>query len=219
MIAEFRYEQDKVSNLDRETITPYSFDIAAFRFSMKIDTQDKYPYPNSGTLFNTYYETSQKFLGADESYIKYALEYRGYFTINNSHTFIPRFEIGFADETLPLSQQFSFGGQFSFFGYREYEFRGRQIIIGSLTYRYKLPFQLWFDTYFSGLYNLGSISEREEEMQLKDFKHAVGLIASWDTPIGPADLGVGRSFIINKNLEKIIVRGELEIYFSIGYFF
>ena len=219
LIAEFRYEQNKVINLDETTVTPYDISIAAFRFSMKIDTQDKYPYPTSGTLLNTYYETSQKILGADESYLKYALEYRGYFTIHNSHTFIPRFEIGFADETLPLSQQFSFGGQFSFWGYHEYEFRGRQIIIGSLTYRYKLPFKFLFDTYISALYNLGSIWEREEEMKLNDFKHASGLIVSWDTPIGPADLGVGRSFVINNNLKNIMVKGEPIIYFSIGYFF
>jgi NTE family protein len=219
LISEFRYEQNKVDNIDGETISPYNFAIAAFRFIMKIDTQDKYPYPNTGTLLNTYYETSQKFLGADESYIKYTLEYRGYFTIDNSHTFIPRFEIGFGDETLPLSQQFSFGSQFSFWGYREYEFRGRQIIIGSLTYRYKLPLKVWFDTYVSALYNLGSIWERQEEMKLKTFKHAAGLIVSWDTPIGPADLGVGRSFMIDKNLEKIIIKGEPIVYFSVGYFF
>ncbi len=218
LIAEFRYEQNKVSNIDGKTIDPYNIDIAAFRFSMKIDTQDKYPYPTSGTLFNTYYETSQKLLGADESYLKYALEYKGYFTINNSHTFIPRFEIGFADETLPLSQQFSFGGEFSFWGYREYEFRGRQIIIGSLTYRYKLPFKLWFDTYISGLYNIGSIWEREEEMKVKNFKHAAGVLISWDTPLGPADIGIGRSFIIN-DIENIIVRGRPTVYFSLGYFF
>ncbi len=218
LIAEFRYEHNKIINIDGETIDPYNIDIAAFRFSMKIDTQDKYPFPTSGTLFNTYYETSQKFLGADESYLKYALEYRGYFTINNSHTFIPRFEIGFADETLPLSQQFSFGGEFSFWGYREYEYRGRQIIIGSLTYRYKLPFKLWFDTYVSGLYNIGSIWEREEEMKVKNFKHAAGIMISWDTPLGPVDVGIGRSFIID-DIEKIIVRGEPIVYFSLGYFF
>ncbi|MCF6268482.1 MAG: BamA/TamA family outer membrane protein [Melioribacteraceae bacterium] len=218
LIAEFRYEQNDVFNLSNYVITPYKINIAALKFSMQIDTQDKYPYPTSGTKFSTYYETSQKFLGADESYVKYALEYKGYFTINKSHTIIPKFEIGFADETLPLSQQFSFGGQFSFWGYKEYEYRGRQIIIGSLAYRYKLPFKFWFDTYISARYNLGSIWEREEEMKVKNFKHATGVMISWDTPIGPADLGVGRSFIIN-DITKIIVRGEPTIYFSIGYFF
>ncbi|MCK5457551.1 MAG: BamA/TamA family outer membrane protein, partial [Melioribacteraceae bacterium] len=116
LIAEFRYEKNSVYNLTNDFITPYNINIAALKFSMDIDTQDKYPYPSSGTRFHTYYETSQKFLGADISYVKYALEYRGYFTIQNSHTIIPKFEIGFADETLPLGQQFSFGGQYSFWG-------------------------------------------------------------------------------------------------------
>ncbi len=219
LISEFRYERNEVNNIDGEIVSPYVLDVAAFRFSMKIDTQDKYPYPNSGTLLNTYYETSQKFLGADESYIKYALQYRGYFTIEKAHTIIPRFEIGFADVTLPLSQQFSFGGQYSFWGYNEDEFRGRQIIIGSLAYRYKLPIKIWFDTYVSALYNIGSIWERKEEMKLKTFKHAVGLMVSWDTPIGPADFGLGRSFLINKGLEQIVVKGDPILYFSVGYFF
>ena len=219
LISEFRYERNKVSNIDGETVVPYILDLAALRFNLKIDTQDKYPYPNHGTLLNTYYETSQKFFGGDESYVKYALQYRGYFTINNVHTIIPRFEIGFADETLPLSQQFRFGGQYSFWGYHEDEFRGRQIIIGSLAYRYKLPFQMWFDTYISALYNIGSIWEREEEMKLKNFKHAVGLMISWDTPIGPADFGLGRSFFFDKGLENIVVKGDPILYFSVGYFF
>ena len=219
LIAELRYEQNRVFNLTNEVIDPYNINIAALKLSMDIDTQDKYPYPSSGTRFHTYYETSQSILGADVSYIKYALEYKGYFTIQKSHTLIPRFEIGFADETLPLSQQFDFGGQFSFWGYREYEFRGRQIIIGSLAYRYKLPFKFLFESYISARYNLGSIWEREEEMKLKDFKHATGIMISWDTPIGPADLGVGRSFIIDKNLPDIMIWGESVVYFSIGYFF
>jgi NTE family protein len=219
LIAEFRYEQNRVFNLTNNVIIPYNLNLAALKLSMKIDTQDKYPYPSSGSLFHTYYETSQKFFGGDESYIKYALEYRGYFSFNKSHTLIPRFEIGFADNTLPLGQQFSFGGQFSFWGFREYEYRGRQIFIGSLAYRYKLPVKLWFDTYISARYNLGSIWENKEEMKLKDFKHAVGLMASWDTPIGPADLGIGRSFKINTNLDNIIVRGDIAFYFAIGYFF
>jgi NTE family protein len=219
LIAEFRYEQNKVYNLTNEVINPYTINIAALRFSMKIDTQDKYPYPNSGILFHTYYETAQQLLGGDESYLKYALQFKSYFSLNKKHTFIPRFEIGFADETLPLSQQFSFGGEFSFWGYREHEYRGRQIILGSLTYRYKPPFNILFDTYFSILYNVGSIWERQEEMKFKTFKHATGFVVSWDTPIGPADFGIGRSFTLNENLEKFIVRNEPVLYFAIGYFF
>ena len=218
LIAEFRYERNKVYNLINNVISPNTLNLSAIKFSMKIDTQDKYPYPHSGILLNTYYETAQNIFGGDVSYIKYALLYKNYFTINNVHTIIPKFEIGFADETLPLSQQFFFGGESSFWGFQENEYRGRQIIIASLTYRFKLPFSILFDSYFSLLYNIGSIWEREEEMKLKNFKHAVGAMISWDTPIGPIDFGAGRSFTINKLLDKIVVKGESAVYISIGYF-
>jgi len=73
--------------------------------------------------------------------------------------------------------------------------------------------------YFSFLYNVGSIWERQEEMKFKTFKHATGIMVSWDTPIGPADFGIGRSFTLNENLEKFMVRNEPVVYFAIGYFF
>ncbi|MDZ7764533.1 MAG: hypothetical protein U5K00_08915 [Melioribacteraceae bacterium] len=79
-----------------------------------------------------------------------------------------KLKFGFADRTLPLSQQFSFGGQTSFFGYRDYEFRGRQIFISSLAYRVKLPFKIFFDTYLKARYDLGSIWAQKEEIKFKN---------------------------------------------------
>ncbi len=219
LIAEYRYEQNRIYNITGNTVEPYNMNVAALKFSMRIDTQDKYPYPNSGSVFNTYYETSQSLLGAEVSYVKYALKYKGYFSLNNRNTIIPRIEIGFADATLPLSQQFSFGGQFSFWGFHENEYRGRQIFIASLAYRYQLPFKLLFNSYVSFRYNVGSIWAHKEEMHFNDFRHAAGFMISFDTPIGPADIGVGRSFEIDTNLNNVFILGEPLVYFAVGYFF
>lgn len=220
IIADFRYETNYTRNIAGNTISPSKFDIAALRFRMRIDTQDKYPYPNSGTFFDTYYETSQTIFGADISYSLYSLDYVGYFSLSQSSTLNPSIKLGVADETLPLSQQFSFGGQYSFLGYREHEYRGRQIFIGSLQYRYKLPFKIWFDTYISVRYDVGNIWEKKEEMKFKEFKQGFGAILSFDTPIGPADFAIGRSVLIDRGItEGYIVRGPTELYFTIGYFF
>lgn len=219
-IADFRYETNSVRNLSGNTITPSHFDIAALRFRMKIDTQNKYPYPNSGTFFDTYYETSQKVFGADITYSLFSLDYSGYFQLSKAGNLHPSFQIGVADESLPLTQQFGFGGQYSFLGYREYEYRGRQIFIGSLQYRYKLPFKLWFDTYVSVRYDFGNIWERKEEMKFKEFKQGFGAVLSLDTPIGPADFAIGRSILIDRGITTgNIVRGPVQLYFTIGYFF
>ena len=220
IIADFRYETNYIRNIVGSTVTPYQVDIAALRFSMKIDTQDKYPYPNSGSYFDLFYETSQKIFGADLSYSLLSLNYLGYFSLSKSSMLRPSLQIGVGDETLLLSQQFGFGGQYSFLGYREYEYRGRQIFIGSLQYRFKFPFKIWFDTYLSVRYDVGNIWERKEEMKFKEFKQGFGAILSFDTPIGPADFAIGRSFLIDRGLTKgNIVKGPTELYFTIGYYF
>lgn len=218
--ADFRYETNYIRNIVGNTVTPYQIDIAALRFSMKIDTQDKYPYPNSGSYFDASYETSQKIFGADLSYSLFSLNYLGYFSLSKLSTLHPSLQIGVGDETLLLSQQFSFGGQYSFLGYREYDYRGRQIFIGSLQYRLKFPFKIWFDAYVSVRYDVGNIWERKEEMKFKEFKQGLGAILSFDTPIGPADFAIGRSFLIDRGLTTgNIIRGSTELYFTIGYYF
>jgi len=220
IIADFRYETNSVRNIVGNTITPYQVDIAPLRLSMKIDTQDRYPYPNSGSFFDASYETSQKIFGADLSYSLFSLNYLGYFSLSKLSTLHPSLQIGVGDETLLLSQQFGFGGQYSFLGYREYEYRGRQIFIGSLQYRLKFPFKIWFDAYLSVRYDVGNIWERKEEMKFKEFKQGLGAILSFDTPIGPADFAIGRSFLIDRGLTTgYIVRGPTQLYFTIGYFF
>ena len=80
------------------------------------------------------------------SFIKFFSEYNGYFNLSSTSNFNLKFKFGFGDETLPLSQQFDLGGQEDFFGFREYEYRGRQVLRASMGYRYKLPVNLFFPT-------------------------------------------------------------------------
>ena len=128
--------------------------------------------------------------------------------------------MGFADKTLPLSEQYSIGGQNSFFGMRENEFRGRQVFIASLEYRYKLPVKIFFETYFKLRYDLGSAWDEQEQIRFKDLRHGLGATLSFDTPIGPADFSIGRSFLFRKNLPgNPISTGEVFFYFSIGFFY
>jgi NTE family protein len=110
------------------------------------------------------------------------------------------------------------GGQYSFFGAHEHEYRGRQVFLASLMYQYKFPFKIFFDTYFWFRYDLGSTWIVQEEIRYKDLKHGIGGTLGFDTPIGPMDFSVGRSFIISKGLkEGSFVWGDVLFYFSIGH--
>jgi len=135
-----------------------------------------------------------------------------------SHVIVPRIQLGFADPTLPLSEQFTLGGQYSFFGMHENEFRGRQLFLVSFMYQYKLPLQMFVDTYLSFRYDLGSTWEVQEQIRYKDLKHGIGGTISFDTPIGPADFSIGRSFLLRQvSGGSTATWGDILFYFSIGH--
>jgi NTE family protein len=218
LIITGKYEVQEVKTLSGQTVVPYKIKLAEFGASTTIDTQDKYPYPDDGIYFKGSYETGQTIFGGDIGFQKIGFIYKNYFTLGERNTLSPRLEMGFGDNTLPLSLQYSMGGQASFFGMRDYEFRGRQIFLASLEYRYHLPFNIFFNTYLKVRYDLGSTWEQPEEIRFKDFRHGIGATISFDTPIGPADFSVGRSFKFIRNLpNNPISWGEVLFYFSVGY--
>ncbi len=199
---------------------PYKTKVASLKISSTIDTQDKYPYPEKGFYFRGSYETAQKILGGEIGFTNLGFDYRIYLTPHSDHTFAPKISMGFGDQTLPISEQYSLGGQNMFYGMREDEFRGRQIFLTSLEYRYRIPFSIFFETYFKFRYDLGSIWEKQEQIRFKDLRHGIGGAFSFNTPIGPADFAVGRSFILkNTLLNNTLSWGDVFFYFSIGYYY
>ena len=219
LIFEGRYQFDEVKNVEEDPTDPYKTKIVSLNISSTIDTQNKYPFPEKGFYFNGFYETAATILGGETGYSNIGIEYKGYFSLSGSSVISPKISFGFADKTLPLSEQYSLGGQESFYGMRNNEFRGRQIFLSSLMYRYKLPFVIFFDTYLKLRYDLGSTWEQQEQIRFKDLRHGIGGAVSFDTPIGPAEFAVGRSFLLKKDQPGVISWGDVLFYFSIGYYY
>ena len=213
-----KYQLDEVKNKLGDVVTPFKTKIVGLRISGTIDSQNKYPYPEDGIYFNGFYETAQSFLGGDEGYLVVSADLKYYLKLAARHVIAPRIQVGFGDKTLPVSEQFLLGGQYSFFGAHEHEYRGRQIFLASLMYQYKFPFKIFFDTYLWFRYDLGSTWIVQEEIRFKDLKHGIGGTLSFNTPIGPMDFSVGRSFIISEGIrEGSFVWGDVLFYFSIGH--
>lgn len=219
MMVKGTYERDEVKNVNTGEINPYKTTIVSLKGILTIDTQDKYPYPTKGMYFSGSYETAQSILGGEVGFTNFGFDYKNYISVYQSHTIIPHIMMGFADKTLPLSQQYSLGGQNMFYGMRDNEYRGRQIFLTSLEYRYKIPFFKLFDTYFLARYDLGSAWEVQDQIRFKDLKHGIGATLSFNTPVGPADFSVGRSFEFRKSLDGGIVYGPVRFYFSIGFYY
>jgi NTE family protein len=213
-----KYQLDEISNIEGSAVEPYKTKLVSLGLNATVDNMDRYPYPLSGLHFTGFYETAQSFLGGDESFTVVGMDFRYFFQLGKRSTFVPRMKIGFGDNTMPLSEQFLLGGMDSFFGMKENEFRGRQIFLTSFMYRFKLPFQIFFDTYLKFRYDLGSTWVVQSQIRFKDLRHGIGGIISFDTPIGPAEFGVGRSFLLKRNIpENPLSWGEVVFYFSIGY--
>jgi outer membrane protein assembly factor BamA len=213
-----KYQIDRVKNIEGRQVEPYETKIVSLKIGVTIDSRNKYPYPDDGVYFDGYYETAQSFLGGDEGFILVGMDFGHLFKISKSHVMASRIHIGFGDKTLPLSEQFTLGGQYSFFGAHEFEFRGRQIALASLKYQFKIPFKIFFDTYLWFRYDLGATWRTQELIRFKDLKHGIGGTVSFDTPIGPVDFSIGRSFLLRKDLpDNPLSWGDILFYFSIGH--
>ncbi len=217
---EYRVEADEVKFTSGTGYIPEQFTLQAFRISSVIDSRDRYPFARSGSLTNFSWETATstfKNVVGDVGYSKIFFSYEtnisySYFTLH------PRLIVGFGDQTLPLTQQFSLGGEDLFFGLREYDSRGRQIFLTGFEFRTRFPFQFIWDTYLRIRYDFGSIWPQREDIRIRDFHHGVGATLSLDTPLGPINFGAGRSFYIRRDLrDQPFTTGPILAYFSLGY--
>lgn len=220
LIFEGKYQFDQIKNIESQLSETYKIKIVSLKVSSTIDTQDKYPFPESGVYFTGFYETALSVLGGDVGYSNLSFMYKNYFPLSDHSVISPKINFGFADKTLPLSEQYALGGQELFFGMHENEFRGRQIFLTSLMYRYKLPFVIFFDTYLKIRYDLGRAWPEQDQIKFKDLRHGIGGSIAFDTPIGPAEFAVGRSFLLRKDIpENPVSWGDVLFYFSIGYYY
>ncbi len=194
--------------------------IVKLRFGGIFDTQDKWPFPEKGVLLNFDYETAKSLDDGNLSYTKLNMNYEQYLPIHSQHVLRPRLLFGFGDNTTPLSDQFSIGGQELFYGMVEDELRGRQILLASLEYRFEFPYKIFFDTYIGARYDLGNVWNIAQDIRFKDLRQGIGAFISFDTPIGEGSLAAGRSFFTKSGLqEDSFYFGPYVFYFSIGYEF
>jgi NTE family protein len=216
--VEGRSETHRVWSIFNRPVETESFRFASLRFGIKVDSQDRFPFPREGVALTTFYETAVVKVKNNVGFTKVFVDYESASTYFSRHTVTPRIVFGFADETLPITEQFSLGGQDSFFGLREDNARGRQLLVASLDYRYSVPFRLFFDTYVKARYDFGSIWVVPEQIKLGDLRHGIGVGLLFDTPIGPAEFAVGKSFFFRKELlDRPVSLGPTLFYFSIGY--
>lgn len=215
---ELSYEHVRTKNLSNALALEDDYRLAVMRFGTIVDTKDIYPFPQRGLGVEISYELSLKAFGSQLGYNALHLVYEIYSTFGERHTIHPKLTLGFADRTMPLAQQYRLGGRESFFGTREDDRRGRQLLLMNMEYRYRLPFKIIFDAFLSARYDLATISTEPEQIKFRNFRHGVGTELALETPVGPAALGLGQSFYFGRNLpENPVLFGPFVFYMMIGY--
>ncbi len=218
--AEFTVQNVRLKNIENAASLEERYRLVTVRAGTVVDSKDNYPFANSGIGLSMYYEFASEGLGSEVGYNALSVMWESYATWGSRHTFHPKVTLGFADRTTPLSQQFRLGGRETFYGLREDDQRGRELLLLNLEYRLLLPFKLLFDTYWRVRYDLGSISEVPEEIKFSTLRHGIGTELVFRTPIGPASIGVGKSFYLSKDLpQNPIQQGPFLFYFALGYDF
>ncbi len=218
--VEGRFERQGLRNLGASVVAAGWGGVSTVKLGARFDTQDRVPFTVDGALVDLSYETSQSLFGADESFVKLGVDADFFASLGGGHVVHPRLRLGFGDATMPLLEQFTLGGQRSMFGLREEEQHGRQLFLTSLEYRYRLPVKIFFDSYVAMRYDLGATWGAPSQIRLNDLEHGIGMNVGLDTPVGPANFSLGRSFTFNKREAASLVNwGPFVAYFSLGYRF
>jgi NTE family protein len=218
LYGEYKYENQKTFALSGGGFPVGSQNVSSLKAGLIFDSQDEYPFPKKGMYLNIYHEFATEALESGIQFTKTFINYDVYISTKYNSTIHPRIVFGFGDNSLPYTEQFKLGGQQSFFGLRDNEYRGRQIFTGSLEYRWVSPYKLFFDTYLSLRYDLGSVWEKTATIKFETLKHALGFSILLNTPVGPAQLSVANCFLFNRNLpNNPISFGPVFAYFSLGY--
>lgn len=208
-----RYENFRLWE-DSKKIIPKYKSFVNVKIGAIFDTEDNPDFAIEGSVLDMSLESSLYSTKDNISFSKVNFKYHFNYS-QGIHTLKPILRFGFADETTPQTEFYNLGGQDIFFGIHEDESRGRQIAAGSLEYRIKSPYFVFFDTYLYIRYDIGYAWENFETIRVSTLHHGIGGTLGFDTPVGPAKFSIGRSFYFLKN-PNAVSWGPVMGYFSIG---
>ena len=127
------------SGLDRTNYTTwrdYNFGTTrSVTFAHVTDTRDNAFYPMKGSRVSLSGEFAG--LGGDFNYQKYTIDDQHYKKVGHAQVFALRGRYGHGNgSVIPESAQYRLGGQDSLRGYRDDQFRGKSMFLGTLEYRF-----------------------------------------------------------------------------------
>lgn len=155
------------------------------------DTRDNIYFPTEGSRTSIGVEYAG--LGGDFDYTKFTLSGQKYYKVGHAQVIALRGSVGYANDDLPENAAFEVGGQNSVRGYRDDQFTGKKMVMGTVEYRFpivnKVQGALFVDAGDAwGGKSYGPWNDVEEDFNL----HAsAGVGMQLQTPIGALRLDYG----------------------------
>ncbi len=186
----------RAENIETERISGFiardaSHQFREFELRSVIDTQNRTPFPTEGVRHEFSYVTASDVHDVDNtSHVRLCLSMESFHT-NGRHTLHPKFVFGTADHTMPYVRWYRLGGLDSFYGYSRDQLRGRQILLLSGEYRYRIPWRLVAPLHLSARFDWGGSWDEADNAAFTDMISGIGIKASLDSPLGPIEIAWG----------------------------
>lgn len=179
---------ERVHHRDK-AVPKEEFTLSTLNFESHVETFDRIAFPNAGKRYLFQLRLSPKFLASDRNFTRFNSIVESYYTIAGDFTYHFKLSVGLSADALPLSEKFYLGGATSLNGYRGESLFGDKYTLVNQEIRARLPLGL----YATGRWDAGDIAVRFENLKLKNVRQGFGGALSLDTPIGPFELGYGRT--------------------------
>jgi len=211
--SRFRYEQQRIYNIQNDSNVAYS-PILTWKLSSNIDTRDDADLPRFGSLVDLSLETSLSVLQKQQIFSRMTASYSQSIT-NNHITVTPKFMSIFSDNATPNPEYYSLGRDDMFFGKREDDQRGSQLLLGSCEIRWATPVSILVPIHISARYDIGSTWTSFDGISIGNLQHGIGITLHAKTPVGTARISGGKSFYFVSSPDGV-VQGPLLFSFAIG---
>jgi outer membrane protein insertion porin family len=209
----YRYEQNEVTILDRDTAGSYllaqegKFDAGSIFPSLTYDTRNDPFSPSSGQ--KVVVSSDLAGLGGTGRYYRLTGEYTIYKSIPFNLTGMFHAKIGRADgyegQALPITQRFFLGGPRTLRGFTIRDIGPKdengEAIGGEALLQFNTELQYHFSRYFRGFvfYDRGNVYGRDDKMNnttdqyydLEQMRHSWGFGVHFFSPVGPISLAYG----------------------------
>lgn len=155
------------------------------------DTRDNIYFPTEGSRTSIGVEYAG--LGGDFDYTKLTLSGQKYYKVGHAQVIAIRGSVGYSNDDLPENAVFEVGGQNSVRGYRDDQFSGNKMVMGTVEYRFPLANKVQGAIFTDvgdawGGKTWGPWNDVEDELTLHS---SVGVGMQVQTPIGAVRLDYG----------------------------